>query len=746
MWLSSHNISKQFDWLLYDQVQQFSQLPAANDIVIVNIDEKSIATLGRWPWPRDKHAQLITQLQQAGAKAIAFDIIFADSDSNNPEADLAFAQAIADHGKVLLPLYIKQISLQGQVLEVPPAPLFYRAAHSIGHVHVAPNEDGVVRSLFLKEGVNSAYWPHLSLALWQMLAGPQPLPGSQQAAANTTSQQQYIIRDFHNFLPMPGPQQGLRHVSYSDVINAEVDSSLLKHSLVFVGASAAGLGDTITTPIGTMNGVEFNAWAFHALRNGVLIQQLNRTTLIICHSISVFILLLILGRLSPRAFLTATLLSIIGLVTISALLQLQAQLWLAISPIIIALLAFYPLWSWRRLEVALHYLCQEMNDLESSPITTALAISANKKPSTKAKGSELVSQTINRLKQLRNIAQTNQRLMQKSLEQLNDAVIISNTSGRIILSNQAFAEMISPTEQQQQDLYAALSNIELQNYNWPSVINDLQINSPAFALQGTHKHSGKDLFCQGHVAAINSSHNDTFIISITDVSQLKAAEKSRIEALNFLSHDLRSPMVSVLAIIEQQQKHTNPQQQALANIALLVQKNLSYAESFLQLNRAEAITHEQLHLCDLHSVFDSAQTQAIALAHSKNINIITQRSNEDAWVLGDNNLLERALINLLSNAIKYSPANSKVSLSLIAEDEQLLLQVCDQGCGINADELPTLFDRYTRAKQHQHEMGSGLGLHFVATVAHKHQGQIEVSSQLGEGSCFTLKLPKANPV
>ena len=153
------------DWLLYDNAMKMSQLAASDDIIIIDIDEKSLSKLGRWPWPRQTHAKLLDSLRLAQTRVVVFDILFPELDADNYPSDLRFAQAIKDHGAVILPIYLETLGQQGQVIENPPHRLFYSAAKTLGHAHLNADLDGVIRSVFLKEGVGTPFWPHLSLAL-----------------------------------------------------------------------------------------------------------------------------------------------------------------------------------------------------------------------------------------------------------------------------------------------------------------------------------------------------------------------------------------------------------------------------------------------------------------------------------------------------------------------------------------------------------------------------------------------------
>lgn len=173
------------DWLwradkaLYDANHRLLTRAAGDEIVIVAIDEQSLATLGRWPWPRRLHAELIDQLAAAGASTIIFDVIFAEPEASNPAHDLALAAAMQRHGRVILPLLVEQRQLGGQLLETLPLPALSQAAAGIGHAHMELDADGIARSVYLQEGLGTPRWPHLTVAALQAMEPGrwQQLPG-----------------------------------------------------------------------------------------------------------------------------------------------------------------------------------------------------------------------------------------------------------------------------------------------------------------------------------------------------------------------------------------------------------------------------------------------------------------------------------------------------------------------------------------------------------------------------------------
>jgi two-component system phosphate regulon sensor histidine kinase PhoR len=107
-------------------------------------------------------------------------------------------------------------------------------------------------------------------------------------------------------------------------------------------------------------------------------------------------------------------------------------------------------------------------------------------------------------------------------------------------------------------------------------------------------------------------------------------------------------------------------------------------------------------------------------------------------------LLEQAVVNLIDNAIKYSPAGSTVEISLGVQPGEVAIVVRDHGVGIAREHLTRLFERFYRVdKARSRDLGgTGLGLAIVKHIAQAHGGQVTVESRLGEGSLFTIHLPR----
>lgn len=236
--------------------------------LIVAIDERSIAELGQWPWPRAVHARLIDRLRHAGARAIALDLVLSEPDRNGPANDFALAEAMRRSARVVLPVVPSASELNGPQEELLPIPVLSAAAAAFGHTDLAPDHDGRTRQLIPRAGLGDAHWPSLAEALLAVPRTPRAAPPS----ASTPSQAPFEwVRGDRVRLRFTGPDGTYPQVSYADVLEGDVPDALLRDRLVIVGTTAPGLAPTMFTPTagnGAMSGAEFLANAVDTLRTG----------------------------------------------------------------------------------------------------------------------------------------------------------------------------------------------------------------------------------------------------------------------------------------------------------------------------------------------------------------------------------------------------------------------------------------------------------------------------------------------
>lgn len=235
---------------------------------------------------------------------------------------------------------------------------------------------------------------------------------------------------------------------------------------------------------------------------------------------------------------------------------------------------------------------------------------------------------------------------------------------------------------------------------------------------------------------------------LRDVTAQQAAQRAQAEFLAQITHELKAPLNTIVAYVE-----------ALSDENLL---DVAERHEFLNTLNAEALRMGQLisnllqlsriQLGNLSAEFGFVKSETLIRDRAEAVRsqaearqqILTLELPENLPPLyGDKDLLGVALTNLITNAIKYTPVGGRITVRATAVEGDLMIDVEDTGIGIPEEARGRIFERFARADQPevQRQTGSGLGLTLVKEITELHDGQVSVESELGGGSCFTLRLP-----
>ncbi len=742
----------QIDRMLQDAARSEIQQPPSTDTVIVAIDDRSIAALGAWPWRRTFHAALLQRIASDGARCIGLDVPLAEADTGNPGDDAELASSIKDAGCVVLSLTRQappagvSAAASASLPELVPIPLLARAATGIGHTHLPVDDDGFTRSVYLREGFEGRMWPSFSLAMQQATArsAGQVLPPEHDASVPAPSDPGPWLRSDRQAILFTAGSPPFRTVSYVDVLLGRVPPGTFRDRYVFIGATAASLGDMVAVAGASTAkfkpDIEIFASVLQALRfqrNIVIatpMQNLAYNLAPVC--------IALLGLLWLRP---------LGVVMlIGALIALRmgattAQPWprIQFDPAagLLGLLLVYPLWSLMRLNAAERYLRwgtarlnAAMDGLPAAPPRRHVGDFLDRQISASSEAGL-------RMHDLH-------LFVRDGIDHMADATLVLNRRGFVLIANKAAARhwRAAPQALIGRDAHELLADLRWRTTQEPMV--------PAGALHARERHPilGEGEDDEGRIQLLRcvpffdtGNQHVGWMLSLIDITSTRHAQSQRDEALRFISHDIREPSASILSAIELARSRPD----ALSGPALLdrierhARTGLELADDFVNLARAEA---QQFHaeVLDLVALMQQAIDDGWAPARKKNLRVTLTSAFDEALCVADRSLLTRALNNVLSNALKFAPRDSEVRCSVACAKAQWTVGVHDDGPGISPALQSQLFQPFRRLHEdsHPHVHGVGLGLLLVRTAMHRHGGTIEIDSAASAGCTVTLTIPK----
>ncbi|MBK5104689.1 MAG: CHASE2 domain-containing protein, partial [Burkholderiales bacterium] len=731
------------DLVLYDTLQSLRNRPAPEDIVIVAIDDESVAAIGRWPWRRAVLATLLDRIGAAHPRAIGVDVILSELDDRDPGGDEALAAVLRANPGVVLPVAAQTRSGPVPQLLVPAKP-FLDAGVRLAHVHVEPDTDGAVRSLYLREGFSDGAWPAFSLALGAGALGEGGLPGERRPPGPARAD--YWLRDYRVHIDFAGPPGTIRRVPAVALLTGGREAEALAGKFVLVGATATGLGDAYPTPVTghseLMPGVEVQAQALNALLRG-------RTTVFASPAASALFTFVPVAAalagfvlLAPRLVLMLVVALLAAVLAAAAVLLAYAQIWFPPAAAVLILVIAYPLWSWRRLEAVVHFLGAQFEQLEREP-----AIVPGTPATLAARFSDVLGRQLAAVRNAADRLREARRFIADSLDSVPVATLVAGPDERVLIANRLAASLFGTQGHEAlrgQALQAMFLRLAPERATlWEEARRALRDKDRA---EIEFKDAqGRSLRLHGAPTLNGDGQTVGLIVTLVDLSAIYEAQRRRDETLAFLSHDIRSPQASILAVVELHglDPQTFPAAKALTQIEGYARSTIQMADQFVQLSRVETQAY-QLAGCDLSEIAREAVDAVRAQAAAKAIGVDFAAAGA-APVHADRALLVRAIVNLAGNAVKYSPRNTTILVSVSAEATMARCTVRDQGYGISEKDQKRLFERFARfstAGQPQEE-GIGLGLAFVKTVVERHGGRMRVASTPGAGSEFGFELPLA---
>ncbi len=747
------NITSAFDNLLYDGISDSARPAADDNILIIAIDEQSLAQNGKWPWSRLLHAQLIEQIKPLNPRSISLDIILSDKSTEEEDKALAeafYADSQAQQPAIFMPLHSVSPGENGKAYDIIyPNQAFIKSDDNIGHVNLTFDNDGVLRRFNICFQADEAgkQWPHLMERIYQNRHG-RPSETMQKAAQNKLCEKPRMI-------PY-SKRDTIAQISYSDVQKGNIPRAFVEGKDIIIGATANGLGDNYPTPSsdgGLLSGVEIMANMLGALERNDFITPVPLWQTIIILLLPIWLLLLSFLRLQPRQILIISAIIFFGLFGLCAFL-LYFGYWLAPGPALVALLIAYPLWGWRRLQTVSYFMGKKLKELEAEEDSIPFHSKKKKSLDLIGRQRDTLDQAIDNIRSLR-------RFVTDTLSGLPDPMFVINLENEVILSNDildsrletslvgrslseaietlvceedrpAVYNYINATDDQNHNMLIDQEKVVRMNYNETSSMGFVRFSSKR----------GRNFVMRRTELLSDEGDLRGYIHYLADISALAKADAQREEMLQLLSHDMRAPQSAILALLD-----GKIDDQAKKSIASNSKRTLQLAQDFVEIARMGETPFDGEEIM-IDNLIDDVIDSLWPLAKEKKIKITLSNNNEGSFIIGEIDSLSRAFMNLLDNAIKFSPESSEVYVKIknmtFGNTPMISITIEDEGPGIVNNMLPTLFDRFTsnRSKEGRAQ-GTGLGLSFVSAVISRHNGSINADNKRNSGAIFSILLPES---
>jgi len=343
------------------------------------------------------------------------------------------------------------------------------------------------------------------------------------------------------------------------------------------------------------------------------------------------------------------------------------------------------------------------------------------------------------------VQQSNEQ--QAVLASMVEGVLAVDSEERVITLNKAAAELVGNTltDPLGRKFHEVVRNLDLRRFAARVLVGERPIDDDVIL------HGDPDRVLQVRGAALRDSAGQSIgaVLVLSDVTHFRRLENIRRDFVANVSHELKTPITSIKGFVETlldgALENPDDAQRFLRIVATQADRLNAIIEDLLSLSkieqseRAADLAVEDVRLADVlvavvHDCESNAQERRIAVRVSCGDEIVARINSP---------LLEQAVSNLLDNAIKYSEHAGEVYIAVEQGRTELIISVSDQGCGIDAEHLPRLFERFYRVDRARSRKlgGTGLGLAIVKHIVQAHQGHVTVDSTPGEGSTFRIHLP-----
>jgi len=334
-------------------------------------------------------------------------------------------------------------------------------------------------------------------------------------------------------------------------------------------------------------------------------------------------------------------------------------------------------------------------------------------------------------------------LLDVAINEMREGVVVIDTDMRVVASNRAAQTLFTKGDPKQSRLTELTRNPAIYDA-FLDAVRGIERDGVRVETYGT----GHKVFDLRVVPLRSNSKVSGAVGVFFDISRVERLEIVRQEFLASVSHELRTPLTSILASAETLESSINGNSGSERKFLSIIHKNAARMQrlinDLLELGAIENVTVEVEPIRLFPLVEDIVNSLSVAATERK---VSLQNFvAKDVEVSADPHRLVQMLTNLVDNAIKFNREDGKVTIDHKRDDDVDIIRVADTGEGIPAQHLDRLFERFYRVDRARSRNlgGTGLGLAIVKHLARAHGGEVSVTSRLGDGSEFMIRLPHSS--